>query len=541
LSTLLRYLHTLRYLRPTQLLNRAWRELHRPKPDKRGAPAVRAVAGPWQAPVAGAPALVAADRFRFLNVERDCATAADWQPRGVAKLWIYHLHYFDDLNARDAAARLPWHRQLLERWVAENPPARGDAWEPFPLSRRIVNWVKWTLRGEELPAACRASLAVQARWLGVRVEYHLRGNHLLANAAALVHAGLYFTGPEADRWCAHGMEIIARQLREQVLADGGHFERSPMYHAAVLEDLLDLLNLLRAHARAPPADWVAVIGRMRHWLKVMTHPDGQIAFFNDAAFQIAPSSAALEAFAARLGLEAVADPRKPVTALEPSGYVRALTGPAYLVCDCAPLGPDYQPGHAHADTLSFELSLAGRRVLVNSGTSRYGVDLERQRQRGTAAHNTVVVDDQDSSEVWRGFRVARRARACLWAARATPSGALIAGSHDGYRRLSGRNEHWRQWRLEEHSLHIEDRVSGQFRTAAAHLHLHPDVGVQVVSECELELTGTEGTCMRVTFDGAAAVEVRPCHWYPEFGVAVANRCIVARFAGNTLATHMEWS
>jgi uncharacterized heparinase superfamily protein len=540
LSTVLRYLRTLQYLRPTQVIARAWFGLHRPRADTRPAPATRAVAGAYQAPVAGTPALVAAGRFRFLNVERDCCAAGDWQPRGVDKLWIYNLHYFDDLNAREATARRLWHRQLLERWVAENPAGHGDAWEPFPLSRRVVNWVKWTLRGEELPAACRSSLAVQARWLRGRLEYHLLGNHLLANAKALAHAGLYFAGPEAERWYSRGMHIIERELREQVLSDGGHFERSTMYHAFVLEDLLDLVNLLRAYGRAPPADWLAVIGRMRHWLKVMTHPDGQLAFFNDAAFQIAPSSAALEAFAARLGLEAVADPRERLTALEPSGYVRALAGPAYLVCDCAPLGPDYQPGHAHADTLSFELSLAGRRVLVNSGTSRYGTDLERQRQRGTAAHNTVIVDDQDSSEVWGGFRVARRARARLRAAHATPSGALIAGSHDGYRRLPGRNEHWRRWHLEEHSLHIGDRVSGHFRTAAAHFHLHPDVGVRVVSERELELTGTDGTCTRMTFAGAAAVEARPCHWYPEFGLAVAHRCVVARFAGNTLATHLQW-
>jgi uncharacterized heparinase superfamily protein len=541
LSTVLRYLHTLQYLRPTQVIAYAWHGLQRPRPDTRPAPAARAVADAYQAPVAGVPALVAAERFRALNVERGCSAAADWQPVGVDKLWIYNLHYFDDLNARDAAARGAWHRPLLERWVRENPPGQGDAWDSFPLSRRIVNWVKWTLRGDELPAACGASLAVQARWLRGRLEYHLLGNHLLVNAKALVHAGLYFTGPEAEGWYAHGMSIIEHQLREQLLSDGGHFERSTMYHATVLEDLLDLLNLVRAYARTPPAEWIAVIARMRRWLKVMTHPDGEIAFFNDAAFHVAPSSAALEAFAARLGLEAVPNPQEPVTVLEPSGYIRALTRPVYLVCDCAPVGPDHQPGHAHADTLSFELSLFGRRVFVNSGTSRYGRDLERQRQRGTAAHNTVVVDDQDSSEVWAGFRVARRARAHLEAARATADGALIDAWHDGYRRLPGRNEHWRRWRLNEQSLHIEDRISGQFRTAAAHFHLHPDVGVRVLSERVVELTGADGACARMTFEGAAAVEVRPSHWHPEFGIALVNRCVVARFAGSTLATHVDWT
>jgi len=185
------------------------------------------------------PTLVAADVFRFLNVERRCSLAADWQPGGADKLWIYNLHYFDDLNAHAAANRRHWHHQLLERWVAENPPGQGEGWEPYPLSRRIVNWVKWGLRGNAFPAACRTSLAVQARWLLGRLEYHLLGNHLLANASALVHAGLYFAGPEAERWYGRGMHILGRELPAQVLPDGGHFERSTMYHASTLEHLLD--------------------------------------------------------------------------------------------------------------------------------------------------------------------------------------------------------------------------------------------------------------------------------------------------------------
>src|SRR6185295_1096925 len=110
---------------------------------------------------------------------------------------------------------------------------------------------------------------------------------------------------------------------------------------------------------------------------------------------------------------------------------------------CASVGPSYQPGHAHADTLSFELSLHGRRVLVNSGTSEYGTGPERQRQRSTAAHNTVVIDGQDSSEVWGGFRVARRAH-CQWLATSRTPAPSIEAVHDGYLRLPGRNTHRRR-------------------------------------------------------------------------------------------------
>jgi uncharacterized heparinase superfamily protein len=539
-STLARYFHTVRHLRPIQLAGRARLHWRRATADMRAAPALRPGSLGYVTPIARAPSLVAQDVFRFLNEERRCSIVSDWSPAGAARLWIYNLHYFDDLNATGADSRRTWHRQLLQRWTEENPPAPGDAWDPYPVSRRITNWVKWAVRGNELPAACVASLAVQARWLLPRLEYHLLGNHLLTNAKALIHAGLYFQGAEAERWLARGLHILERQLPEQVLPDGGHFERSPMYHAAVLEDLLDLLNLLRAYGRTPPSVFAATIQTMRAWLKVMTHPDGDIAFFNDAALDEAPSSAALEDYARRLGLPDAPDGRQALVVLTASGHVRALIGPACLLCDCAAVGPDYQPGHAHADSLSFELSVFGRRVLVNSGTSQYGSGAERLRQRGTAAHNTVVVDRLDSSEVWSAFRVARRARVRLHIAEVTPSGVLIEASHDGYRRLRGHNEHVRRWLLDQAALTIEDRITGPFEHAEAYYHLHPEIGVRRTAAGEVTLTGLAGGSGRLEFRGAASIEVLAGTWHPRFGVELPNQLVVARFAGAALTTRMSW-
>ena len=533
------YFHTLRHLRPIQIVARVWRHVHKPRADLASAAGRRPPTATYGLPVAAAPTLIAADTFRFLNVERRCAAAADWHPSDMTRLWRYHLHYFDDLNASGSESRAAWHVQLLERWVRENPPGRVDGWEPYPLSRRIVNWVKWTMRGSTLSPACHASLAVQARWLSGCLEYDLLGNHLLANAKALIHAGLYFEGGEAEHWYRRGLDIVSRQLREQVLADGAHFELSTMYHAQVLEDLLDLINLLRAHGREVPVDWHERVAPMRRWLFVMSHPDGEIAFFNDAAFDGAPRPAELDAYSARLGLLSTLPHDEPVTTLESSGYARLAVGSARLICDCAPIGPDYLPAHAHADTLSFELSLAGRRVFVNSGTSVYGVSDERLRQRGTAAHNTVVVDGQDSSEVWSGFRVARRAHARL---RHVSSGipAVVEASHDGYRRLSGRNEHTRRWILDERTLEIHDHVSGPFHNASAFLHLHPEIHVHRCGSAELQLNLPGGMCVLVVFTGAASVEVREGRWHPCFGIDVPNALLVADLSGPTLTTRVYW-
>jgi len=255
---------------------------------------------------------------------------------------------------------------------------------------------------------------------------------------------------------------------------------------------------------------------------------------------VAPTHAELEAYAKRLGLPVVPDATASVVALEASGYVRSTAGDAYLICDCAAVGPDYQPGHAHADTLSFELSLGAQRVFVNSGTSKYGADVERQRQRSTAAHNTVVVDDQNSSEVWAGFRVARRAYAKLHAVTST-SPLVVDASHDGYRRLPGRNIHRRKWILDERSLTIEDEVSGRFCSAEARFHLHSAVSVKVESRNEVLLSWPGSSVSRMNFENAAAVELQPGAWHPEFGVSVPNYCITARFSGAFLKTQVYWS
>lgn len=540
MMALRRYYHTIRHLRPIQIAGRVRLALPKPRPDLRPPPTLRRPCAPYAAPIAPQPSLTGPDTFRLLNVERRCQSAVDWNPQDVSQLWTYQLHYFDDLNAREAAARVAWHRQLLSRWVRENPPALGPGWEPYPLSRRVVNWVKWALGGQPLPEACQASLAVQVRWLRRRLERHLLGNHLLANAKALVYAGAYFDGAEADRWYRGGVALVGRQLREQVLADGAHVELTPMYHAAALEDLLDLINLLAAFGRPVPGDWPLLAARMRNWLAVMTHPDGEIAFFNDAAFDAAPSLREVDEYARRLGLPQPERVASPLATLAASGYVRAILGPASLICDCGPVGPDYLPAHAHADTLSFELSIDGRRVLVNSGTSQYGADAERQRQRGTSAHNTVSIDGADSSEVWAGFRVARRARAELHRASATPTAVCIEGTHDGYRRLPGRNRHTRRWMLEAGSLQIDDRITGPCACAEARLFLHPDVGVRGAPGGELILTLAGRDIARVACDGAVSVAIQPATWHPRFGVSIPNRCLVARFSGAALTTRLRW-
>lgn len=543
MASLSRLWRTVRYLKPIQIGGRLWFRLKRPRIDLSQAPALRQAAGAWHPVPAPRPSLTGPLRFRFLNAEHQLAEAG-WDDPALPKLWRYNLHYFDDLRAAGWQDRAAWHSDLIAAWITGNPPGQGSGWEPYPTSLRIVNWVKWQLAGGGLSAEALASLAVQARALVSRMEWHLLGNHLFVNAKALLFAGHFFDGPEAATWRAAGLAVLRRELDEQFLPDGGQFELSPMYHALGFEDLLDLLNLVQHFPGLLPAEVVARLrhhaGAARRWLGLLSHPDGQIAFFNDAAFGIAPGNADLDRYAGRLGIPAPPPPGA-VEHLAASGYLRLAAGPAVLLADLARIGPDYLPGHAHADTLSFELSVFGQRVFVNSGTGEYGAGPERQRQRGTAAHNTVVLAGQDSSEVWGGFRVGRRAQPRDIAIETAADGTTTAtATHDGYAHLPGRPRHRRDFSMTATELRISDLILAAAGPvpAEARFHLHPAVRLRERDgQPVLQLPG--GQILRLVLRGGRW-RAEPASWHPEFGLTQATTCLVLPLAAGEATLEICW-
>lgn len=531
------YYHTLRYLRPVQLYGRLGFRLARPRPDLSPAPALAPSCGDWIAPAERSQSLTGPAEFVFLDQPGSLA-ADGWDGPGKTKLWRYNQHYFDDVNAIGAAERRALQDALIARWIVENKPGHGSGWEPYPTSLRIVNWVKMALSGHELSAEVKHSLAVQARWLTQRLEWHLLGNHLFANAKALLFAGLFFEGPQAERWRVLAKRILLVEIPEQILADGGHFELSPMYHALAYEDMLDLLNLLRARGGAAEVGLKGEIetrlADMADWLLVLSHPDGRLGFFNDTAMGTAPETETLLAYAERLGQTR---PRTPLgtRALAQTGYYRLEEGDAVLLADLANVGPDYLPGHAHADTLSFELSVFGQSVIVNSGTSEYGTGAERHRQRGTAAHSTVTVAGQDSSEVWAGFRVARRARVhdvCH-------AGGDLAARHTGYRRLSPPTDHQRYWQLAHGTLSVTDQIDPA-QSGIARYHLHPDVICVLQGPNQGVLTLPGGQVLTLECEGEP-LRLETGNWHPCFGQSRPNHCLVLGLKQGRSVLRLSWS
>lgn len=497
-----RFLRTVRHLRPVQVAAALQRRLPRRAIRAAGPVALRRPAG-WVEPLSRRRSLFPGPEMWLLNQRIRLTDGASWQA-GFPPLILYNLHYFDDLAAPDGDEEAQ--RALIARWLAENPAGRGIGWHAYPASLRLVNWLKWVMAGREPVPGMLDSLATHAAWIAANVETHLMANHVLANAKALLFAGLLLDAPQRATWLRRGLRLLRAEVAEQVLPDGGHFERSPMYHAVVLEDLLDVLNLQREF------DFPA--GAMLEWMLALTHPDGEIAFFNDAAFGVAAPAGELIAYARRLGVPAPSGSPPGATLLQPSGFARLQRGSAVLVADVGSVGPSYQPGHAHAGTLSFELSAGGARLIVNSGTSTYQPGPQRESERATPAHNTVAVAGESSSEVWASFRVGRRARVT----ERTASGDRLAAAHDGYRHLGVL--HRREWMLHESALVIRDTLTGD-QPAEGFLHFAP------------------GRMPRVGVDGADVVE-ESSEYHPRFGESLPNKRLRLTFRKPEVTTTISW-
>jgi len=482
-----------------------------------------------------------AGNFTFINESRNLGPLPpDWSPRGASKLWLYNLHYFEWLWLLDDSESLA----AVSDWIENYPLETGkDGWEPYPTSLRLMNWAAWIqCRANPLDNQTRQriweSIWLQCEWLLRRLEFHLLGNHLLENGMALAFVGSVFNGSDAERWACKGWEILDRELPEQVLPDGMHFELSPMYHARVLS-VLDWLVAVAPSNRK--ATLIPCLERMAGALARMTHPDGGVALLNDSAFGIYHRSDVLLSRFADMGTHDIGP-----FALEGAGYFGARTNTGdYVVIDAGLPGPDYIPGHAHGDLLSFELSIAGRRIITDSGVYDYLNSPMRAYCRSTRAHNTVEINGQEQSEFWGAFRVARRAKPRDVSWRVSGESFRFAASHDGYRRLASKAIHRRdvEW-SGRNTMTLRDNIEAKSAVdAIGRLHFHPEVKVLQGDSKNEFLARRDKTLLTIIIFAADEVWIEDSWYCPEFGIKISRPYLCWKTSGATQAveTRLEWT
>lgn len=334
--------------------------------------------------------------------ELDCS----WNEPMASHLWNYNLHYLEFLvplavkykSTGDDKYKNKW-IEIINSWM-ENADAK-DAYEPYTISLRIPN----VLIGMELLGIedknIYSSLYNQYKHLQQNLEEALLANHYFENLKTIVISAIIFN--ELDVY-HKTFDLFLKQIDEQILPDGIHYERSLMYHKIILEDILRVYTVLQSASRTLDADkLLPTVKIMAEVISSLEQGFERTPLFNDAGNNVSKNTRALLKTCERLA--GCIDNTK--TEFPDSGYYRLDQENYTVLLDCGDIGPRYMGGHAHNDCLSFEMAVEGKVIFSNSGTGQYQGEW-RSFFRGTSAHNTIMVDDREQSELWGEHRVGRR-------------------------------------------------------------------------------------------------------------------------------------
>jgi hypothetical protein len=429
--------------------------------------------------------------FTFLNISYSFSDKINWNSNQFGKLWTYNLNYFDFLNQENISKETGL--QLIQDFI-KNDALLKDGKEPYPISLRGINWVKFLSNNQVKDELINNTLYFHYCILFKNLEYHLLGNHLLENAFSLLFGAYYF---QDEKLYNKSKNLLISELNEQVLKDGAHFELSPMYHQIILLRLLDGIQLIKLNSEWKKDDLLSFLENkaslMISWLHNITYKNGNIPMLNDATFNIAPNSENIFSYAKHLGINSQNIP------LSDSGYRKIKLNNYELLLDIGNVGPDYQPGHAHSDTFNFELIKEGNPIFVDTGISTYEKNAIRQYERATHSHNTVKIGSKEQTQVWGGFRVAKRARIT----HLTEKPNLIEASHDGY--LSSGYKHTRSFLWGEKYLILKDKINrSTSNNAKAYFHLYSSITKPLVDSNNVTL---ESSGVSIEFENASNIEI----------------------------------
>ena len=428
--------------------------------------------------------------FHFLNIK---SSFISWNFTGNGMLWAYNLNYMDWLCQNNLPFKIGviW----IEKFI-DDITTNKVGLDPYPIALRGINWIKFIIKdyGSVEPDRLKRwndFLYSQYKLLEKKLEWHLLGNHLLEDAYSLYMASIYFN--DKKMYISYS-KLLEKQLNEQILLDGAHYEQSPMYHCILLDRLLDCCNMsfnniLFTRQKEFNSFLKEKASVMLGHLESIIYRNGDIPLLNDSVYGIAPSSSELFDYAKRLGIQ-----WKKLT-LQECGYRKWDVGKFEVIIDVGDVKATYQPGHTHADTFNYELRINGNPFIIDTGISTYNKTERRQYERSSMAHNTVVVNNMDSSEVWGGFRVGKRAKVKVLEI----SRRFIKAFHRGF---GYSHLHTRVFNLSNYDeFVIEDSVNG-ICDSISYIHLAPNV--QILSNSKTKICTNLGT---ITIKNADSVVV----------------------------------
>ena len=455
--------HTIKYLKPIQIYHRLFyfvRNCFFKKSYEKELNIERNKTLHWKDTLLNPNSLIEKTKFNFLNIEKDFKQEIDWNFEEFGLLWTFNINYFDFLNQQ--AIDVKDGIRLIKDYIAKDSLLKvGKA--SYPISLRGINWVKFLIKNKISDKKIDQYLYNDYQLLFYNPEYHLLGNHLLENGFSLLFGAYYF---KDEALYKPAVKILKFELQEQTLNDGAHFELSPMYHQIMLFRVLDCIQLIKLNFwksddLLPFLENTASV--MLSWIKEVTFDNGDIPMVNDSSYSIAPSTEEILSYGKQLGLHA------EKIQLSDSGYRMFKNQKFELFVDIGHVGASYQPAHVHSDTFNFILYVDKQPVFVDTGVSTYEKNGLRQSERSTSSHNTVQIGNIEQTQVWGGFRVAKRAGII-----ALNEEDGVKATHDGYKRIGV--EHTRKFSTSTDAIFIKDSFSKKTKEQQiAFFHFHPSI------------------------------------------------------------------
>jgi Heparinase II/III-like protein/Heparinase II/III N-terminus len=468
------------------------------------------------------------NKLIFLNMASPFSMHnVQWRADSMSKLWRYNLHYFDYLRSELEGKIKDF---LIQNWIEHNPYPCEDAWEPYPASLRIINWIKYFQRQNKipLPQQWASSLYAQGHYLTHHLEWHIDANHLLKNVIALVLWSHYFCDPYARYWQKRSYRLLRAICEEQFNSDGGHYERSPMYHLILVHHLLDAYNTILMNTGEKPEWLQLIIYKAINFSQIMCKPDNTFPLLKDSANGIAPSLDEVIHYAMELGIKVPTFETKvwANNYLPQSGYFIKKSANNYLLMDVGNITPNHQPGHAHCDALHVELFLAGRSIFTDSGVYCYAPSAQRDYSRSVRAHNTLSINGREQHDIWGEFRIGKRGKTFNVQ---TGEHSCSAQFKPFWLPYNCNISHKRYIHTEDFScLDIEDSVEGTgLATIELLWHLAPGL-VPTLLKTEIEIRDETNTLVSVIKLQHKQVipSVTYSDMFPEFGIALRRYCLV---------------
>ncbi len=477
--------------------------------------------------------------FRHLSVLRLLPDGPFPAPSDVPLLWAFEHEYMECLFDLALAGRREGVQRLLEARVAADAHPGPAGLHPYTEARRTAVLCRLCgLFGPETPRPVRDAAFAGACRVEANLEWDVGGNHLLENGLALTLAGAAFRGRRAGGFLERGLSILRRGLAEQVNGDGGHYEGSPMYHARVLSVLTEGALAAAASGHPPPAGCFERLASMCGFLEGILAPDGGLPLLGDCVRddRLSPRDL-LAGVAGRLPVPPARTTPGDRCFPETGFYVFDDPGAGNrLILDGGPVCPPRLPAHGQADTFTFELWVAGKPAIVDSGVYEYAPGEMRDHCRSTRAHNTLEVDGESSAEVWGAFRVGRRgAVGTAW--RLERGRGEFAGRHAGYRHR-GVEVARSVSHLAEGVWVVADRATGRRPFCAVNrLQFVPGAEVVVVEENLVRVSGGNAI-LWVRAAGRGRIRLGEGWHCPRFGVR--ERTTVAEVHGEGRVFEGGW-